>query len=110
MHWLLQGITQVLDPMAGRAENLAEFSIANTVQGSLNILGTVSPTQAAELQATRVDVEFTAFDLQLGPIKTTVPLGWVKPKVGQHICNSMLHLQISSYTTASHILSGIAGW
>ena len=77
----MQGITQVLDPLAGKAENLAEFSIANSISGSLNILGSVSPSETAELQATRVDVEFTAFNLQLGPAKVTVPLGWIKPKV-----------------------------
>lgn len=77
----MQGITQVLDPMAGRAENLAEFSVANAINGSLNILGTVSPPEEADRQASRVDVEFTAFDLKLGPASVTVPLGWVKPKV-----------------------------
>ncbi|KAK9845028.1 hypothetical protein WJX74_009835 [Apatococcus lobatus] len=75
-----KGVTQVLDPMAGRAENLAEFSIANAINGSLNILGTVSPPEEASIQASRVDVEFTAFDLKLGPANITVPLGWIKPK------------------------------
>ena len=77
----MQGITQVLDPAAGRAENLAEFTIANTLPGSLNILGAVSKPEDPQLQASRVNVEFTAFDLQLGSGKVTIPLGWVKPKV-----------------------------
>ncbi|KAK9854794.1 hypothetical protein WJX84_010153 [Apatococcus fuscideae] len=75
-----KGITQVLDPCAGKAENLAEFSIANAINGSLNILGAVTPSQDTAFQGTRVNVEFTAFDLKLGPLQTTIPLGWIKPK------------------------------
>ena len=87
----LQGITQVLDPCAGKAENLAEFSIANAINGSLNILGAVTPSQDTAFQGTRVNVEFTVFDLKLGPLQTTIPLGWIKPKVCACSCPCVSH-------------------
>ncbi|GFR45759.1 hypothetical protein Agub_g7174 [Astrephomene gubernaculifera] len=75
---------QLLDLREGRAENLAEFSVAGgRWEGALNIIGTVTPQVDPQggLSPSRVDVAFTHFELRLGSLpKVTVPLAWIQPK------------------------------
>ncbi|GLI65204.1 hypothetical protein VaNZ11_008681 [Volvox africanus] len=76
---------QLLDLPGGRAENLAEFTVAGRWEGALNIVGTAAPQplhgRMDEPSPTRVDVIFTHFELRLGGgNKLTIPLGWIKPK------------------------------
>ena len=77
----MQGITQVIDAEKGTVQNIAYFGIANSLNGSLNIEGTVAPTMAPG-EAVRVDVKFTAFCLKIGVLpQLKVPLGWGNPTV-----------------------------
>lgn len=72
----MQGITQIIDAEGGRVENLAEFRIANFVNGYLNVAGTVSPAEEGE---TRVDVHFTSFSVRVGALPAlSIPLTWPK--------------------------------
>ncbi|KXZ48222.1 hypothetical protein GPECTOR_29g127 [Gonium pectorale] len=74
---------QLLDLEGGRAENLAEFSIAGRWDGALNIVGSAmpQPTPQGTPSTTRVDVTFNRFELRIGSaIKLRVPLDWVRPK------------------------------
>lgn len=76
-----KGITQVIDTDAGRVENIAEFKIANSADGYLNVEGTVEPasTSGSE-EAVRVDVQFTAFSLKIGALPSLkIPLGIANP-------------------------------
>ena len=77
----VQGITQVIDAEMGTVQNIADFKIANSLNGSLNVEGTVAPTVAPG-EAVRVDVKFTAFCLKIGALpQLKVPLGWSNPTV-----------------------------
>lgn len=78
----MQGITQIINAENGKVENLAEFCVANLINGYLNVSGTLAP--AGKEAPTRVDVAFTAFSLRLGILpELKIPLGWPKkPTVG----------------------------
>lgn len=77
----MQGITQIIDVEKGTVQNIADFKIANSLNGSLNVEGTVAPTMAPG-EAVRVDVKFTAFCLKIGALpQLKVPLGWSNPTV-----------------------------
>ncbi|PNW76850.1 hypothetical protein CHLRE_11g478850v5 [Chlamydomonas reinhardtii] len=74
---------QLIDLEGGRAENLAEFTIAGRWEGALNIIGTAAPqpTPQGSPSPLRVDVVFERFQLRLGGAGPwTVPLDWVRPK------------------------------
>ena len=77
----VQGITQIIDTESGTVQNIADFRIANAVNGYLNVEGTVAPAQGSK-EAVRVDVKFTAFCLKIGALpQLKVPLGWSNPTV-----------------------------
>jgi hypothetical protein len=78
-----QGITQIIDKELGIVDNLAEFTIAGTWDGYLNVEGTVTPVVPETGQAVRVDVRITAFSLKLGRLPALkIPLAAISPKVG----------------------------
>ena len=88
-----QGITQVIDTAGGRVQNIAEFRLANTTNGYLNVEGTVRPAERSspDDEAVRVDVKFTAFSLKLGALPALkIPLEWASPTVRRasisHFC------------------------
>ena len=77
----VQGITQVIDAEGGTVQNIADFRIANSINGYLNVEGTVAPVEGSG-EAVRVDVKFTAFCLKIGALpQLKVPLGWSNPSV-----------------------------
>jgi hypothetical protein len=77
-----QGITQIIDKESGVVDNLAEFTIAGTWDGYLNVEGTVTPVVPETGEAIRVDVRFTAFSFKLGPLPALkIPLAAISPKV-----------------------------
>jgi hypothetical protein len=82
-----QGITQIIDSEAGRLENIADFRIANSVNGYLNVEGTVEPAQPSSSdsgleESVRVNVKFTAFSLKIGFLPALkIPLGFANPTV-----------------------------
>lgn len=62
-------------------ENIASFSLlGDALAGELNIAGTCRPAPD-DTEAVQVDVTFTAFTLQLGAARITVPLEWASPQV-----------------------------
>ncbi|CAL5227493.1 g10474 [Coccomyxa viridis] len=74
-----RGITQVIDAEGGTVQNVADFRIANSINGYLNVEGTVAPVEGSG-EAVRVDVKFTAFCLKIGALpQLKVPLGWSNP-------------------------------
>lgn len=84
-----QGISQIIGANDGTIQNLAEFKCLLVVPGSLNIVGTVTPTAKPSTSSesvssmessTRVDVAFSYALLQLGWLKLRLPLAWAKPK------------------------------
>ena len=77
----MQGITQIIDAEGGTVQNIADFRIANSVNGYLNVEGTVAPAEGS-LEPVRVDVKFTAFCLKIGVLpQLRVSLGWKTPTV-----------------------------
>lgn len=80
-----QGITQVIDAEKGTVQNIAEFSVASSLDGYLNVAGTVEAIQLEgnSTETIRVDVGFTSFSLKIGPLpQLSIPLTWPKtPKV-----------------------------
>ena len=82
---LLQGITQVINAEEGSVQNVADFRIANAVNGYLNVAGTVEPIkhEGNSSEVIRVDVGFTSFSLKIGILpQLRIPLTWPKtPKV-----------------------------
>lgn len=83
-----QGITQLIDAEGGRVENIAEFRIAKSVDGYLNVEGIVEPAEpsssstSSEEEAVRVNVKFTAFSLKVGALPALkIPLGFANPTV-----------------------------
>ena len=77
----MQGITQVIDAEGGTVQNVADFRIANSINGYLNVEGTIAPVEGSG-EAVRVDVKFTAFCLKIGALpQLKVPLGWSNPTV-----------------------------
>ncbi len=77
----MQGITQVIDAEGGTVQNIADFRIAKSINGYLNVEGTVAPVEGSG-EAVRVDVKFTAFCLKIGALpQLKVPLGWSNPTV-----------------------------
>ena len=77
----MQGITQVIDAEGGTVQNIADFRLASSINGYLNVEGTVAPVEAPG-EAVRVDVKFTAFCLKIGALpQLKVPLGWSNPTV-----------------------------
>lgn len=78
---MVQGITQIIDAEGGTVQNIADFRIANSINGYLNVEGTVAPVKGS-LEPVRVDVKFTAFCLKIGVLpQLKVPLGWSNPTV-----------------------------
>ena len=83
----MQGITQIIDTEGGRVENIAEFRIAISVDGYLNVEGTLEPAQPSSSdsgseEAVRVNVKFTAFSLKIGVLPALkIPLGFANPTV-----------------------------
>jgi hypothetical protein len=75
----LQGITQIINKDAGKVENLAEFVIAGTWKGYLNVEGSVTPSRD---KPSRVDVVFNAFSVGIEPLPALrLPLTLISPKV-----------------------------
>ncbi|GAX82806.1 hypothetical protein CEUSTIGMA_g10232.t1 [Chlamydomonas eustigma] len=78
-----KGNLQLIDIPNNRVENLAEFTIAGSLDGYLNIAGVANvmePTSSIE-EFVRISVEFTEFTLSLGSkVQWRVPLSWVKAK------------------------------
>lgn len=72
---------QVIDTVSQSVQNIAEFVLLNRWNGQLNIKGTcrVSDVQQGE-EASRVDVEFTGFELRVGDWNWFSPLTFVRPK------------------------------
>lgn len=109
----MQGITQVVDAEGGTVQNIADFRIANLINGYLNVEGTVAPVMGTG-EAVRVDVKFTAFCLKIGALpQLKVPLGWSNPIVSysspltgnlQHL---QLHIKACGCAARSHKLSSI---
>lgn len=77
-----RGDTQVIDVAGGRVENIAEFRIFNSIDGSLNIRGVCSstPPEQTSGRKVRLDVELTDFVLTIGSWSTTVSLDRVRPQ------------------------------
>ena len=85
----LQGITQIIDSQDGSVQNLAEFRVANAVNGALNVAGTVDPVRNPDGEAVRVDVKFTSFSLKLGSLpQLKIPLTWPKTPLVSFIGHS----------------------
>ena len=79
---IAQGITQVIDAEGGRVQNIADFRIGGSMNGYLNVEGTVALAgpDAQSGEAVRVDVKFTAFSLKLGALPAArIPLEWGQP-------------------------------
>eukprot|EP01025_Chloroclados_australasicus_P029092 TRINITY_DN28939_c0_g1_i2.p1 TRINITY_DN28939_c0_g1~~TRINITY_DN28939_c0_g1_i2.p1 ORF type:complete len:262 (-),score=26.85 TRINITY_DN28939_c0_g1_i2:441-1181(-) len=76
-----KGNIQSIDTKSNLVQNLAKFVLLNTINGYLNIFGTVAPTLVNEgEESVRVDVEFQYFKLQIGSLNLTIPLSSVKPQ------------------------------
>ena len=83
----LQGITQIINSQDGSVQNLAEFRVANAVNGALNVAGTVDPVRNSDGEAVRVDVKFTSFSLKLGALpQLKIPLTWPKTPLVSFFC------------------------
>lgn len=77
----LQGILQIIDAEEGSVQNIADFRIANAVNGYLNVAGTVEPIrhEGNSSEVIRVDVGFTSFSLKIGILpQLKIPLTWPK--------------------------------
>jgi hypothetical protein len=96
----MQGITQVIDAEGGTVQNIADFRIANSIDGYLNVEGTVAPVLGSG-EAVRVDVKFTAFCLKVGALpQLQVPISWSNPTVS-HI---LVQIKACGDTACSHQL------
>ena len=99
----MQGITQVIDAEGGTVQNIADFRIANLINGYLNVEGTVAPVMGSG-EAVRVDVKFTAFCLKIGALpQLKVPLGWSNPIVS-YILVQPAHRKFAAFATAHQSL------
>ena len=99
----MQGITQVIDAEGGTVQNIADFRIANSTNGCLNVEGTLAPVMGSG-EAVRVDVKFTAFCLKIGALpQLKVPLGWSNPTVS-YISVQPAHRIFAPFATAHQSL------